>query len=90
MGKSITPKYRLETQEWINGRLRIGEPLIWRKQYGKPSADSIYKWIKGFNDSLELGGANEHLRVLADYKFMGGRIINQFTKEIVAEFNWIE
>jgi len=76
MGRSTTPKYRLEMK--IKG--------IWQSQAweGKPTNLRLAQYRDGYNQSLKKGGANEHLGT--NYWATDARIVRQSTNEIVVNF----
>ena len=75
MGKSYTPKYRLETPGFTH--------MCWNsKQDGRPTIENLRKYRDQMEKSFLPGGVNEHLGI----RKMGPcRIVNQFTRETVAE-----
>lgn len=101
MGKSTTPKYRIEMteQRLVNGQPRHVpvDSMIWHsrkingtasKGYGLPTDTNLEKWIYAYAKSLELGGVNEHISKsegAIPYP-TSAKIVNQFTGEVVAEW----
>lgn len=82
-GRITTPRYRLEPFLVFGGRFGMSN-LRWDKRSGRPTAKNIKRYVDGFNASLEADGVNSHLgRGSALY---GGRIVDQRTDEIVAEW----
>jgi len=86
MGRTITPKYRLEASyiSFTNKRADIMSQ-VWDKSYGKPTLDNVIKFRKEFNDSLKLGGVNQHLQ--NSMSPIGTiRIIEQKTNQEIVKF----
>jgi hypothetical protein len=85
MGKSYTPKYRIETVEWRPGVGAYKGTFAWDgKRDGKPSAAAASKWRESMNKSFEAGGVNAHL---AGTRIGSIKIVEQATGSKVAEFN---
>ena len=59
MGKSITPKYRLEIDGQKQGWLV--------KEYGKPTKKNLEKYVYDYAKSLEFGGINHHISRMLKY-----------------------
>lgn len=87
MGRTITPTYRLEyqaenwplhTQAW---QVRSNNARIPGK--GKPTPANIAKWAKAFEDSMLPTGCNAHVGF---HRILNARIVNQFTGQVVAEW----
>ena len=78
MGKSITPKYRLE----IDGHVQS-----WPKGI-KPSNETLEEYVYKFGKSLEFGGVNYHLSVAHGYIPYPSNavVVEQKTGVVVA--NW--
>lgn len=75
MGRSYTPKYRIEFDN--------STPFSWdSKSYGRPTIVNLRKFRDSMNDSFLPGGANEHIK---GWKVMGCKVVNQFTGETVCE-----
>jgi len=76
MGKSITPKYRLEVD---------GKPFLWNCGIGTNN-ESLEKWIYKFGKSFEIGGVNEHVSRFLDYipYPSEAKVIVQKTGQVVA------
>lgn len=56
------------------------------KEYGKPTTENIGKFRDAFNNSLSIGGANQHLGT--NYWLQCGlEVYNQITKEVVATYS---
>ena len=88
MGRSYTPKYRVE----INGRslthvrgCGIG-PTFWNvREMGRPTPENLEKVLKQYRESTLPGGANEHLG--EEPMPRHAAIIDQTTDRVVAEYN---
>lgn len=85
MGRSYTPKYRLE---FTTTRPGYFTPGAWevrgrygRHSDGKPTTANLDKWVTAFEDSLRPGKPNAHLGI---FSVVTAKIINQFTGEVVA------
>jgi len=88
MGRTLTPKYRIELTyvDYLNKRISVQSFAYSVKEHGKPNTDNAKKFRDGMNESLNLGGTNEHLRIgQSDYS--KATIIEQSTSNVVAEFN---
>lgn len=60
MGKTITPKYRVDFQRKSNWLVFSS----WNsKQAGKPSVENLIKFREKYNASLKKGGCNEHIGI---------------------------
>ncbi|MFA5049293.1 MAG: hypothetical protein WC516_09780 [Patescibacteria group bacterium] len=82
MGKSITPKYRIE--------IDYNDHRVWNcKEYGKPTEKNLIRYIELYIQSLKIGGCNEHISKMLGYMPIPNKakIINQFTGDIVASWN---
>jgi hypothetical protein len=59
-GGSRTPKYVVDVD--LKGNNISTDASEWKvKQYGKPSDQTLAKWVKVMNDSIKPGGVNDHL-----------------------------
>ena len=79
MGKSFTPKYRLE----MDGVT----PMAWTVKYhGQANEANLRTHVFGYAKSLELGGANQHIsKALGHIPYpTGAKIVNQLTGHVVA------
>lgn len=57
----------------------------WKKAHGKPSPQSIKKYVAKFNEQLEPPkGVNQHLGMA--YAIYGGEIVRQSTGDVLAEW----
>lgn len=54
MGRSITPKYRMEMTD-CKGVVSL---MCWK---GAPNKKGLEQWVTRYHDSLKVGGVNEHL-----------------------------
>ena len=57
MGRSITPKYRVETV--CVGSMNT--PCAWRPEYGQPTEANLAEYVRRTNESVKPGGCNEHI-----------------------------
>lgn len=80
MGKTKTPKYRLECKD-----NKGPYTLSWQ---GKATEKRLQDWIKSYHQSLEIGGANEHIsKGLGFVPYLNSaKIVNQQTGQVVAEY----
>lgn len=85
MGRSITPKYIVETTEQ-GGRK---QQMIWRGR-GRPTAAQLERWVLEYLRSFQVGGVNEHIsraqgyiphasRAVVRENNSGGRVVAQWT-----------
>lgn len=88
MGRSTTPKYRIEftttrpgcwcTPQFWDVRGRNGCP-----GNGLPTTQNIEKWVQALEESCQPGKPNAHVGPL---QIKTARIVNQFTGEVVASW----
>lgn len=83
MGKSITPKYRIE--EFKIGFWTVSGCMAWRKEYGKPTVENLRKFRDGYNNTMKPGGANAHLSSRDHFGAL--RIVRQSDNEVIAFYN---
>lgn len=87
MGKTITPKYRVEISyiSFTEKRIKT-DSFAWDiKRHGKPTNENAKKFRDAMNESLNKGGSNENLRDnQSDY--CNTEIKDQKTGEVIAEF----
>lgn len=83
MGRSVTPTFRVETTGTIGMT-----PACWNtKSYGRPSEKTAREYVEKFNESLEPGKCNEHIRkAYPNARMTGAKIIRQSTGEVVASY----
>lgn len=83
MGRSFTPKYRIETgsdkQGWVTY-------AAWRCEYGKPDASRLEAYRVKLNESFLPGGVNSHCVGSAGQVlyFSNLRVVEQKTGRVVA------
>ena len=84
-GTSTTPTYIVSVQKYLvfPGRHSLSDSA-WRIQYGRPSPQSIKKYVETFNASLESDGVNSHLG--RGSAIWGADIFHQRTGELVAHW----
>jgi hypothetical protein len=84
-GTSTTPTYIVSVQKYLvfPGRHSLSD-AAWRIQYGRPSPQSIKKYVETFNASLESDGVNSHLG--RGTAIWGADIFHQRTGELVAHW----
>jgi hypothetical protein len=58
MGRIVTPKYVVEVE--VSGPYRHTR-APWRREYGRPNAIDLGKYVAKFEASTRPGGANEHI-----------------------------
>lgn len=60
MGKTVTPKYRVEVE--IEDPTRALTPFAWHTaEYGQPNAANLEAFVARYNRSFQPGGSNEHV-----------------------------
>lgn len=81
MGRSYTPKYRVETVEWVAERGVSKNSFAWA---GKaPTSLKLKDWRAAMNKSFEAGGVNAHLK----FTVIGScKVIEQATGRVVVEY----
>jgi hypothetical protein len=85
MGKSITPKYRLEYYD--NNRKIMPYIQGWScKEHGRPTDKTLEKYLYSLGKSFEIGGVNKHISKSKGFILYPckGYIIEQKTNQIVA------
>lgn len=91
MGKSITPKYRIEL--WENRRTTwfpCSIQMCWFvKNYGPVTNKNLERWIEKYNQSYQPGGVNWHVseRTGIVHYCHTAKIVEQKTGEVVAEYH---
>ena len=90
MGKSYTPKYRVETRDntakpWAAPNARQAWLV---KDYGRATDENLAAWVRVTNRSFKSGGVNFHVSVAAgvEVHINWARIVEQATGEVVAEY----
>jgi hypothetical protein len=81
MGRSVTPKYRVETKENVGAMT----PAAWR---GRATPARLAEWVEACNKSFLPGGVNGHVsesRGVVVY-IHAAKIIEQATGRVVAEY----
>lgn len=80
MGKTIRLKYRVEGKDQT-GAWQCG----WR---GRATTARLAEWVRMTNESMKLGGCNEHVSKAHGFIpiISRARIVNQDTGEVVAEY----
>lgn len=88
MGRSITPRYRVEFQAhhclishsiWQVKTNNVGIP-----GNGKPTDKNLARYIRELEDSTKTGGVNAHLGPML---ILSARIVDQFTDEVKASYD---
>lgn len=79
MGRSYTPKYRVEMV--LNNNARTFETIAWDKRYGRATKVNLEKLIASIEASTRLGGVNAHL---GPKTYISATIVNQKTGDLVA------
>ena len=85
MGRTTTPTYRLE----ISIPKARMTPMAWKsKEYGKPNAANLEKYIMAFAKSLKPGGANSHITKAYGFQPpVAARVVHQSTGNVIATWN---
>lgn len=101
MGRTVTPKYRVEYRDNLlsMGRTRPDAVsrvdrkavniMAWKaKEDGRANAENLAKWRNGFNASFQADGSNAHLAEAfgAIPHIHFARIVRQSDDSVVAEF----
>ncbi len=98
MGKSVTPKYRVEYRTNHGFKHSSNPPIqamCWDvvsrtnvTGHGKPTVENLQIWRDKFNESFLPEGVNGHLSTSAGFivRIHWCRIVNQFTREVMCEF----
>lgn len=81
MGRSYTPKYRIEIR--LASPKWAAPPEAWRTQYGRANAENLARFIQVHNASIAPGGANAHLG--AEHRITGARLVRQADDRVLAE-----
>jgi hypothetical protein len=90
MGRSYTPKYRVEYRDNTMNRLGTDRILSYdAKRYGKPTDAKAEDLRRALNKSFNVGGVNWHVSEAAGVVVSVNRlrIINQRSGQVVAESN---
>lgn len=84
MGRSFTPKYRIEFKDNLSPRSGW---MAWETHYGKPTQANLEKWRKAMNASFQKDGCNFHVSqssgILVHYS--SAKIVRQSDGQIMAE-----
>lgn len=84
MGRSFTPKYRIESMEWAPGVGGYTGSYAWDgKRHGAPSIEAASKWREAMNKSFEAGGTNAHL---AGTRIGSVKLVRQSDAKLMAEY----
>lgn len=85
MGKSVTPKYRVEYKDQ-EGK-HISDWMV--KEKGKPTEENLDKWLMDLNKSFLTGGVNEHISESLGFvpAALSAKIVEQRTGDVKAEVN---
>ena len=90
MGRSITPKYRVEESpvRLADGRLIRSTDYAWRREYGRPTEANLERFIDAMASSQKSGGANAHLAEAYGQIVVtsSARIVRQLDGEVVASW----
>lgn len=84
MGRSVTPKYRLEVTKGLGC-----SAMCWR---GKATNARLADWVKAYNASVQPGGCNDHLpggtgRSAEACEIKGAVLIRQKDAVVVATYD---
>lgn len=85
MGRSYTPKYRVEHGDQTGRQM----PSAWRvTDYGAPTAHRLAVWVNRMEDSYKLGRCNAHIALRLGFlpSIHYACIVNQRTGTVVAEY----
>lgn len=79
MGKTRTPKYRIE--------MRMSEGWSMVCEYNKkPNYSSLKAYIDEFHESMNKGNCNEHLREKTILMVNNAKVIEQKTDKVLCEY----
>lgn len=86
MGKTYTPKYRIEFLQTNCGGGNT--PMCWDIKNGRPTNDNLEKYLDAYSKSCEMGGVNDHISAAIGFipVVLKAVIINQRNEEIVASY----
>ena len=92
MGKSVTPKYRVETKEYHpNSTSPHWQKMVWEVKsrtnvvgYGSPNTENLFNFIIRYSESFKPGGVNQHIGFVP--AITQAKIVNQFTGQIMASW----
>jgi len=79
MGRSYTPKYRIEMV--VDNESKTFQTIAWDKRYGRTTKENLAKVIRSIETSMRPGGCNAHLTPVS---YFSATIVNQSTGELVA------
>lgn len=82
MGRSYTPKYRVELV--IDNVSKATSALSWDKRYGRATDANLAKLVRSIETSFLPGGANSHLRAVS---YLSASIIRQSDGSLVAFYS---
>jgi len=85
MGKSRTPRYRIELK--MGGKFNVSF-IYDARERGTPTEESAKKYRDGMNNSMKEGGTNYHITERQGFykPYTDAKIVNQNTQEVVAEY----
>lgn len=86
MGRSYTPKYRVEytdnNPKARNQTFSVYKSMGWN---GVATVAKLEDWRKSMNDSFKPGGCNDLVSREYIYQIVNCRLVNQTTNDVVAE-----
>ena len=82
MGKSVTPKYRVEIQQTTVSFVMAFD----FKRYGKATESNLSKLVKSIDTSFVRGGVNFDQKDCRQVIVIRAKLINQKTGTLVAEY----
>ena len=85
MGRSYTPKFRIE---YVSVGCGITKACWDGKFYGKPTVASLTKHAVGLNDSFKPGGVNEHVsKSFPGARVTSARVVRQADGEVIVTWS---
>lgn len=81
MGRSTTPKYRVEVAQAGLSPLRVAWP---GDHFGKPTDAKLAQWVADYEASLKPGGVNAHVGYAP---VLNAKVVNQKQQAVAAEYH---
>jgi hypothetical protein len=82
MGRSYTPKYRVELV--VDNSARSTGTIAWDRRYGRATTTNLTKIIRSIEASFQPGGANAHLKPVS---YISATIVDQSSGNLVAFYS---
>lgn len=83
MSRTTTPRYIFTISAVPPSAIGfyVSSPMVWRREYGRPTTTNLEQWVKGHEISCQPGKPNAHL---GREVVMSAEIRDQFSGDIVA------